>query len=92
MSGSDRSDLGPDAKYLTGLACGLLAYLCMPILVKGTIAAEKIKEQLKWELDQLAFKYQEVSVEDAAEMLKESWQFGPELKEHVLRGNIRIAG
>lgn len=64
----------------------------MSILVKGTFDKDKIKDQLKWELDQLAFKFQEVSREEAAEMLLESWQFGPELEEHVLRGNIKLAG
>lgn len=64
----------------------------MSILVHGAFVRDKIKDQLKWELGQLAFKFQEVSCEEAAEILLEAWQFGPEIKEHVLRGNIKLAG
>lgn len=50
------------------------------------------RQELEWELQQIAFKFQKVPVEDALEVMHYVWDFAPELQEHVLRGNIPKAG
>lgn len=52
----------------------------------------KTRQDIEWKLMQLAFEFQKVDVEDAVEMLRMAWQFGPEIREHILRGNLKQAG
>lgn len=40
---------------------------------------------LEWKLMQIAFEFQDVSIEDAAEMLRLAWVFAPQIQENMAR-------
>lgn len=52
----------------------------------------KTRQKLEWKLEDLAFEFQEVDVEDAAELLRMAWKFETKPQEQPFRGDLKNTG